>query len=76
MKRLLTLASVALMTALMTAGNASAAPPGAGCPPGFELTRLGPGEISGKIIDLHGDEMVCLKVIRPGYGVFFDNVVP
>jgi hypothetical protein len=79
MKRLFGMASLVAATALMSAGGASAAPPGTGCPPGFQLVHtsiFGDDPISGKIVDLHGDEMVCLRFLRPGGAVFFDNVVP
>ena len=78
MKRLLGLASVIAATALMTAGGASPAPPGAGCPTGFERVHksfLGEN-FTGKIVDVHGDELICIKRLRPGGGVFIDNVVP
>jgi hypothetical protein len=77
MKRLLGLASVIAAIALMTAGGASAAPRGAGCPPGFELVDQSIlGDFTGKIIDLHGDELICIRRLQPGFDVFFDNVVP
>ncbi len=78
MKRLLGVASLVAATALMTAGGTSAAPPGKGCPPGFQPVHISifGDDVSGKIVDLHGDEMVCLRILRPGFDVFFDNVVP
>lgn len=79
MKRLFGVASLVAAMVLMMAGGASAAPPGTGCPPGFERVHIsifGEDPISGKIVDLHGDELVCVKTLRPGFGVFFDNVVP
>lgn len=78
----LTAAALCLAAAGAAATPASSAPPGAGCPVGFELEEESIlGGYTGKVIDLNDDDLICTRPLpappfAEGAFVFMDNVVP
>ena len=78
----LTAAAFCVAVAGAAATPASSAPPGTGCPVGFELEPESIlGGFTGKVIDLNNDDLICTRPLpAPPFPesafVFMDNVVP
>ena len=78
----LTTAAFCLAVAGAAATPASSAPPGTGCPVGFQLEPESIlGGSTGQVIDLNNDDLICIRPLPAppfpeGAFVFTDNVVP